>query len=57
MSPVILEDGFYRERDFVPSEHCWIHHVDFLRPYLESMFREVKFRNWIVGHTLIIVTK
>lgn len=57
MSPVILEDGFYRERDFVPSEHCFIHTEKFLKPYLESMFAKVEFKRWIVGHELIIVTK
>lgn len=57
MSPVILEDGFYRERDFVPSEHCYIHTRKFLEPYLLSMFSEVQFKRWIVGHELIIVKK
>lgn len=58
MSPTILEDGLYRERDFDhPDEHCWIWTQRFLEPYLKSMFSEVKFARWIVGHELIIVKK
>jgi len=60
MSPIILDDGdgLYRNRDFAhPDEHCWIHSQNFLEPYLKEIFSEVKFANWIVGHTLIVVKK
>jgi len=59
MSPIIdNEDGFIRSRDVAhPDEHAWIFSQRFLEPYLKEMFSEVKFANWIVGHTLIILTK
>ena len=58
MSPVILTDGLYRKIDFNhPDEHCWIHSQAYLEPYLNSIFGEVKFQRWIVGHELIIIKK
>ncbi len=59
MSPIILDDGdgFVRKRDFEPSQHCWIHSEKFLKPYLQEIFTEVKFANWINGHQLLILTK
>jgi 2-polyprenyl-3-methyl-5-hydroxy-6-metoxy-1,4-benzoquinol methylase len=58
MSPIILEDGLYRKRDFAhPDEHCWIHSESFLREYLSEIFSEVKFTRWVCGHELVIVKK
>ena len=57
MSPIILEDGLYRERDLKADEHCWIHSKKYLEPYLQSMFSEVKFAFWILGHNIIILKK
>lgn len=57
MSPIIFEDGLFRERDMKADEHIWIHHINFLKPYLEEIFDEVKFSDWIVGHELIILKK
>lgn len=57
MSPIILEDGFIKESDFRPMEHCWIFTKKFLEPFLKQYFREVKFTRWIVGHEIIICKK
>lgn len=57
MSPIIFEDGLYRDIDFVPIEHCYIHTKKYLDPYLKSMFHAVEWDRWIVGHELIIMTK
>jgi 2-polyprenyl-3-methyl-5-hydroxy-6-metoxy-1,4-benzoquinol methylase len=59
MSPILLDDGdgFVRRRDFEPSQHAWIHSEKYLKPYLQEMFSEVKFANWINGHQLIILKK
>lgn len=58
MSPIILDDGLFRYRDFHhPDEHCWIHSQRFLEPYLKERFSEVKFARWLVGHELIILKK
>jgi 2-polyprenyl-3-methyl-5-hydroxy-6-metoxy-1,4-benzoquinol methylase len=58
MSPIILADGLYRKIDFDhPDEHCWIHSQKFLEPYLKSIFSEVEFKRWIVGHEIIICKK
>jgi len=58
MSPIILEDGLYRQRDFDhPDEHCWIHTQKYLNPYLKGIFSNVKFSRWICGHEIIILTK
>lgn len=58
MSPIILDDGLFRYRDFhVPSEHYWIWTKRFLEPYLKEIFSEVKFSRWLVGHEIIILTK
>ncbi len=58
MSPIILEDGLYRQRDFDHAdEHAWIHTQKGLEPYLKSMFSEVEFKRWIVGHELIKLVK
>lgn len=59
MSPIIdNEDGFLRRRDMdYPEQHAWIYSQRFLEPYLKEMFSHVEFRNWIIGHTLIILKK
>jgi len=57
MSPIILEDGFMRDRDFKADEHVWIYTKKLLEPYLQSIFSEVKFARWIVAHELVIVKK
>lgn len=57
MSPIILEDGFIRERDFKADEHIWLFTKKFLEPYLQAIFSEVKFTRWIVSHELIILKK
>lgn len=57
MSPIILEDGLFRERDFKPDEHCWIHSKKFLDPYLKQYFKGVFFDRWQIGHEVIILTK
>lgn len=58
MSPIILEDGLYRKRDFEhPNEHCWIWTERFLAEYLKTIFSEVKFTRWLVGHELVILKK
>ncbi len=56
MSPMILEDGKTRDRDFIP-EHLWIHSKSFLDEYLKSMFSTVTWDRWIEGHDMFIVTK
>lgn len=59
MSPIIdNQDGFLRKRDMEhPEEHAWIFSQSFLEPYLKEMFSSVEFKNWIVGHTLIVLKK
>lgn len=57
MSPIILEDGQYRERDFLPSEHCYIHTEKFLKEFLAQYFSVVEFTRWQVGHEIIKLTK
>lgn len=57
MSPIILNDGQFRERDFLPYEHCWIHSQAGLELFLKRFFKEVEFTRWIVGHEVIILTK
>lgn len=57
MSPIIFEDGLYRDRDFSPSEHCWIFSKEFLNPYLSSIFSKVIWDRWINGHEMFIATK
>jgi len=57
MSPIILHDGQYRERDFHKIEHCWIFSQRFLEPYLKTIFSSVSFERWICGHEIIILTK
>jgi len=58
MSPIILTDGLYRKIDFNhPDEHCYIHSQAYLEPYLNSIFGEVKFQRWIVGHEIITMKK
>jgi SAM-dependent methyltransferase/folate-dependent phosphoribosylglycinamide formyltransferase PurN len=58
MSPIIMEDGLYRERDFsVPGEHIFMFTEKFIRPYLENIFSEVEFDLWQLGHNIIICTK
>lgn len=57
MSPIILGDGLYRERDFLPYEHCYIHSKGGLHELLHKYFKDVQFDRWIVGHEIIIMTK
>lgn len=58
MSPILLEDGLYRQRDYDhPNEHVWMFSELFLQSYLKDIFSEVKFSRWIVGHELVIVKK
>lgn len=58
MSPIILEDGLYRKIDMAhPDEHCWIFSQQFLSEYLTSMFVNIQFRRWIVGHEVLIIEK
>jgi 2-polyprenyl-3-methyl-5-hydroxy-6-metoxy-1,4-benzoquinol methylase len=59
MSPIIMnQDGFLRQRDMdFPSEHAWIWTERYLDEYLKSIFSSVEFRNWIVGHTIVICKK
>lgn len=58
MSPIIFEDGLYRECDFqVPEQHCWIFSKTFLEPYLKTIFSGVVFDRWINGHEMFIATK
>lgn len=57
MSPIILEDGQYRQRDFLPYEHCWIHTQQSLEELLYEYFIHVEFSRWIVGHEVLICSK
>lgn len=57
MVPIICEDGLYRERDMKADEHCWIFTKKFIEPYLKSIFSEVLFDRWVVGHDIIICKK
>lgn len=58
MSPIILADGLYRKIDFDhPDQHCWIYTQKFLEPVLKTLFKEVKFTRWLVGHEMIICKK
>lgn len=57
MSPIILEDGKFRQRDFVAREHSWIYHFNFLDPYLKERFTSVIWDRWVEGHELFIATK
>lgn len=57
MSPIIFEDSAVRIRDFTPSEHCYIHSKKFLEPYLNDIFKEVKWDRWVTGHELFIAYK
>jgi len=57
MSPIILEDGKFRERDFLP-EHVWIFSKKFLDPYLKEMFYEVEWKGrWVLGHEVVTLKK
>lgn len=57
MSPILYEDGLFRERDFIPHEHAWIFSKEYLENYLGRLFSSVKFDRWIVGHEVVICTK
>lgn len=57
MSPVILRDGQYRERDFIPHEHIWIYTEEFLSEYLRMFFKKVEFDRFITGHEIVICTR
>ena len=56
MSPFLFNDGQYREQDR-HEEHIWLYSQNYLKEWMESMFSEVKFDRWIVGHELLIVKK
>ena len=57
MSPIILDDGQYRERDFHKVEHAWIHTQEHIEEVFYNYFTNVEFSRWIVGHEIIIATK
>lgn len=57
MSPIILLDGKCRERDFIPREHSWVYHYNFLDPYLKHKFRSVVWDKWVDGHEMFVATK
>jgi 2-polyprenyl-3-methyl-5-hydroxy-6-metoxy-1,4-benzoquinol methylase len=57
MSPIIYTDNLYRGIDFIPHEHAHIFSQKYLQDYLFSIFNEVLFDRWIVGHELVICTK
>jgi 2-polyprenyl-3-methyl-5-hydroxy-6-metoxy-1,4-benzoquinol methylase len=57
MSPLIYEDGVMSSKNFIPAEHCWIYTKKYLDPYLKSIFSEVKFTQWILGHEIIVIKK
>lgn len=59
MSPILLNpDKFLRAIDMQhPEQHAWIWSEDYLKEYLGSMFSEVKFTRWVVGHEIIILKK
>lgn len=58
MSPIIYEDGRYRQCDFEHSnEHCWIFTKKFLQEYLIGIFSSVEFNQWILGHEIVVCTK
>lgn len=56
MSPFLYDDGQYRECDRHP-EHIWLYSQKYLKEWMESMFSEVKFDRWVVGHEILIVKK
>jgi cyclopropane fatty-acyl-phospholipid synthase-like methyltransferase len=56
MSPIIYEDGKCRDRDFTAREHAWIFSKTYLLSYL-SIFSNVKFDRWIVGHEIVVCIK
>ena len=53
MSPII-KDGQYQEKDFKADEHVWILSYNYANEYLNSIFREVKFDTWVLGHEIFI---
>lgn len=57
MSPILYEDGLFRERDFVAIEHVYIFSKKFLDPYLKEIFTDVQWERWINGHETFIATK
>lgn len=58
MSPIICEDGLYRECDFeVPEQHAWIFSKSYLESYLSELFSKVQFDIWQLGHNMIILNK
>ena len=57
MSPIIYLDNKYRDIDFIPNEHAHIFSQIYLQYYLLSMFTDVVFDRWIVGHEIVVCTK
>ncbi|NIJ52320.1 class I SAM-dependent methyltransferase [Dyadobacter arcticus] len=57
MSPIIMSDGLFRERDFIAPEHIWIFTQRFLENILPDYFSRIQFDRWIVGHEIIICNK
>lgn len=57
MSPIILNDGLYRFKDFVPAEHAHIFSKRYLKEFLGSIFSEVIFDRWKIGHEMVIAVK
>ncbi len=57
MSPIIYEDGLYREIDFIPHEHAWIFTKKYLQDYLSEIFSGVTFDRWVNGHEICVCTK
>lgn len=57
MSPILLEDGLYRERDFIAQEHAWIFTEYYLSEYLGEMFSSVEFDRWKIGHEICVCQK
>jgi 2-polyprenyl-3-methyl-5-hydroxy-6-metoxy-1,4-benzoquinol methylase len=56
MSPFLFCDGLFREQDRHP-EHIWLYSHRYLQEWLGSLFSEVKFDRFLVGHELVILKK
>lgn len=57
MSPMLYEDGLFRECDFIAHEHIHIFSKKFLDEYLKETFHSVQWERWINGHETFIATK
>jgi 2-polyprenyl-3-methyl-5-hydroxy-6-metoxy-1,4-benzoquinol methylase len=56
MSPII-ENGVYRDIDLKSDEHAWIFSKEYLQEYLSSIFSEVVWDRWRVGHEMFVCYK